>query len=400
MPTVAIAHSADKHRSLEGVHSLVKSALEHLGGFEAFVKPGQVVFIRPDQSVARLADEGSTTDPLLVAALVRMAKQAGAARVQVGASSSGYLNSLKCMRFTGVAPLSAQEGAELVDLGSDKISNRDVDLPEGRVLHQARLPVPLLEADVIVAVPKAKTDYLDALAGSIELVAGSLNQNWRAAQSAHEDLIERCADIMTVLRPDLWITDAMVCGEGDGPQANLPHWCGCILATADPVAADIAIATILGIDSGKLRLISAAEERGIGYGGSITFLGTPPERVAFQAWPAREDLGHLPVNVIVGKGVTRPGTIGHVKSALDGFVYQGLLQPAFRLGETLTVMLGDAEDPEFERRLQEGPYVVFDDAAQPKYKNDPRAFFVPGHPVLEAAKRELMRILKIRRANL
>ena len=43
------------------------------------------------------------------------------------------------------------------------------------------------------------------------------------------------------------------------------------------------------------------------------------------------------------------------------------------------------EDPHFEEHLKEGPYLVFDDAARPEYRNDPRVHFVSGHPVLRKA---------------
>ncbi|MGH9582077.1 MAG: DUF362 domain-containing protein [Bryobacteraceae bacterium] len=374
---------------------MLREALERIGGFEAFAKPGQTVLIRPDQSVPRLAEEGSTTDPLLVGALIRLAREAGAAKVQVAASSSGFLDSLECMQITGIAAVAIREGAEVIDLGSDRVPNREVDLPEARFLHRVRLPVPLLEAEVIIAAPKARTDYLDAISGSAEFCAGSLNQIWRALQSSEGDILERFADIMTVVRPDLWITDALICGEGDGPHASLPRWCGCLLASADPVAIDILTASLMGRDPSKLRFAAAAEERGLGNKAPIVILGTPLERVAFQAWPSHEGFEYLPVNVLIGKGVSRSGSIGHVKSALETLVRRGLLQQALHTAGTPTIMIGDVDDPEFERHVKEGPYIVFDDAAQPKYRNDPRTFFVPGHPVLSTAMRELMRILQI-----
>jgi uncharacterized protein (DUF362 family) len=39
--TVAIAHTQEKHRSFTRVRALVEEALSHLGGIEAFVKPGK-----------------------------------------------------------------------------------------------------------------------------------------------------------------------------------------------------------------------------------------------------------------------------------------------------------------------------------------------------------------------
>ena len=53
-------------------------------------------------------------------------------------------------------------------------------------------------------------------------------------------------------------------------------------------------------------------------------------------------------------------------------------------------MIGNCEDPQFEAHLKEGPYLVFDDAARPEYKNDPRVHFVKGHPVLRDAMTGLL----------
>jgi hypothetical protein len=62
---------------------------------------------------------------------------------------------------------------------------------------------------------------------------------------------------------------------------------------------------------------------------------------------------------------------------------------------TPTIMIGEVDDPHFEEHLREGPYVVFDDAAKEVYKNDPRVYFVPGHPVLRTAMPELMKGLGV-----
>ncbi len=54
-------------------------------------------------------------------------------------------------------------------------------------------------------------------------------------------------------------------------------------------------------------------------------------------------------------------------------------------------MIGDTEDPHFEEHLREGPYLVFDDSAKPKYKTDARVHFVKGHPVLRDAMTGLLK---------
>jgi uncharacterized protein (DUF362 family) len=395
MPTVAISHTNEKHRSPERVLALVEDALKYLGGMESFVKPGQTVLIKPNQAAPHTAMEGSSTDPLVVGALIHLARAAGAAKVQIAASSDGQLNAAECMRVTGMAATARREGAEILNLEGDSVPTREVDLPEGRVLHKVRIPVPLIEAGVVIAVPKARNDYTDVISGAMQLWTGVGSQEWRARPYSDKELIERFTDIMTVLRPDLCVTDALICGEGDGPEATMPRWCGCILASTDPVATDVTIARLMGRNWKRLRFAEAGEERGLGRREPITWAGIPLERIAFHAWPSREGFDYLPVNVLVGGGVTLAGTVGHVKSALDTLLRSGALERAICDKGTPTIMLGEVEDPEFERRLQEGPYVVFDDAARREYKHHPRVSFVPGHPVLESALPQLRKALSL-----
>jgi len=394
--TVAIAHTGERHRSAERVLGLVREALDHLGGISRFVQPGQTVLIKPNLTVYYSAEEGCTTDPLVVGALIQLAHEAGAGRVQVAESSGELLSSIECMRVTGIAAIAEKHGAELIDLGSDEVPNRTVSIPEGEVLKSVPLPAPLLDADVIIDVPKAKNHHIEPITGALKNWVGVVNQKWRMNHHGDEKHIARFMDIMTVTRPTLCVVDALIAGEGDGPIANLPRWCGCILASTDPVATDVTIARLLGRDWGKLGFAEAAEQRGLGIRQPIEYLGVPLEKVSFKAWAGHEGFDYLPINFLVGSEVTLAGTVGHVKSVIDSMLRRGELNQVIWLKGTPTVMVGRVDDPHFEEHLQEGPYIVFDDSAKPRYKNDPRVHFVPGHPVLRSAMPELMKGLGVK----
>src|SRR5437764_12934551 len=127
--TVAIAHTKEKHRSPERVLELVREALEPLGGMSRFVRSGQTVLLKPNRTVFYSAEEGCTTDPLVVGALIRLAREAGAARVQVAEADGD-----DCREW---------EGAERLDLGSDDVPNRVVEIPLGKEIQRAPLPAPL-----------------------------------------------------------------------------------------------------------------------------------------------------------------------------------------------------------------------------------------------------------------
>jgi uncharacterized protein (DUF362 family) len=394
---VSIAHTDEKHRSQERVLELVREALAPLGGISAFVSPGDTVLIKPNQTVFYSAEEGCTTDPLVVGALVRLCKGAGASRVTVGESSGGFFDSLECMRITGMAAVAEREGAELIDLGSNSTPTRIVPLANAPTVKEAPVVVPILDTDVVIDVPKAKNHHIEPISGALKNWMGSLNQQWRNAHHGHPADIGTFMEIMRVRPPDLVVVDAIIAGEGDGPIANLPRWCGCVLASTDPVAIDCTICTLLGHDWRKLKYAEEAENRGLGVRQPIEYLGVPLEEVAFDAWTGHQGFDYLPINFLVGEGVTLDGTIGHVKSVLDSMLRRGDLDYVIWLRGTPTIMVGEIDDPHFEEHLKEGPYIVFDNAAKSKYKNDPRVHFVPGHPVLRTAMPELFKGLGVNR---
>src|SRR5438552_22882 len=305
---VAIVHTKEKHRSQERVLSLVEAALLELGGISQFIAPGATVLLKPNQTVYYSAEEGCTTDPLVIGALIRLCKKAGARRVQVGESSGGFFSSLECMKVTGMAAVVEKEGAELIDLGSDTVPNREVEVPNGRVIQKVPLPAPLLDADVIIDVPKAKNHHIEPITGALKNWVGVVNQNWRQYNHGDTEMIGRFMDIMTVSRPQLCVVDALIAGEGDGPIANQPRWCGCILASTDPVATDVSIARLLGHDWTKLKLAKEAELRGLGVREPIDYVGVPLEEVAFKAWEGHSGFDYLPLNFLIGSGVTLEGT--------------------------------------------------------------------------------------------
>lgn len=394
-PTVSIAHTNERHRSEKRVLGLVRQAMDQLGGMSKFVRPGDTVLIKPNQTVFYSAEEGCTTDPTMIGAIIDLAKEAGAKKVQVAESCGSFFSSIEVMRITGIAAVAEKHGAEIIDLGSDDVPNRLVQIPNGKTIKEAPIPAPLLDADVIIDAPKAKNHHTDPISCALKNWMGCLNKVWR--EHNHGDTIAygRFMDIMSVIRPHLVITDALIVGEGDGPVANLPRWCGCIVATSDPVANDAVVCRLLGHDWTKMHHIRQAVERGIGTPDPVKLVGAPLEQVAIKVWPGHPAFDHLPVNVFFGKGVSLPGTGGHVKSVLDSMLRREELREVIFLRGTPTFMIGEIEDPNFEEHLKEGPYLVFDDCALPKYKNDPRVHFVPGHPVLRTGMPQIFKGLGV-----
>ncbi|MFN3647981.1 MAG: family 1 glycosylhydrolase [Armatimonadota bacterium] len=379
---VAISRTTDEALDDAGVEQLVREALRPLGGLERFIRSGQTVLIKPNLTMWRVASSGVTTDPRVVAALARIAREAGAAVVQVGECSSCGQVTREVMQVTGMEAAARAAGAEPVYF--DEVEQVEVEVPLGRLIHRIPVPKPLLEADVVIACPKLKTHFLDPITGALKLWVGAARQD--TMHRLHRDCVqETVADLLTVTRPDLAMMDALIAGEGNGPVATRGRWVGCILASDDPVALDVVAGDLSGFDGAAMSFPRAAAARGIGIAARerIDVLGVPVATARVSLVPAQVEhwTESYPVRVIAGEGVTMAGTLGHFKGFADVWQADHLWEVVVRLKGKPTFLIGRAEDPDYEAHLQEGPYFVLDDAALEQYKRDPRVTFIPGSPI-------------------
>jgi len=362
------------------------------------VRPGQTVFVKPNQTLFFPADRGVTTDPWVVAALARLALEAGALRARVGDMPGAGITAREVMGITGVADAARAAGAEVVYL--DEAEQKPLPVPDGKVVREIWLPAPLVDADVLINAPKAKTHFVDKISGALKNWMGAMRPDVRMR---HHDVEtpEYVVDCLSARPPDLHVVDALIAGEGNGPGANTPKWVGCVLAGADPVAVDVVTAQLLGFDPAELTYAKVGAARGLGEPdpARIRLVGVPlaEARTPLKPTVMDERFAYLgPVRVIVGAGVSWPGTLGHFKSVADIWHQGGNWELIARVRGTPTIMIGRAEDPGFERHLEEGPYITVDDAVDDRYKLHPRVRHVAGYPVCDQILFRLVEALGVK----
>lgn len=385
MVHVSLARTRDQQRDADKVYRVVKEALDLLGGMASFVRPGSTVLVKPNQTLFLLADEGVTTDPWIVAALARLALEAGAVRAQVGDMPGAGITAREVMSITGVAEAVRKIGAEVVYL--DEVEQKPLPVPNGTIVQEIWLPAPIVDADVLINAPKGKTHFVDKISGALKNWMGAMRPDVRMR---HHDVetSEYVVDCISARPPDLHVVDALIAGEGNGPGANTPRWVGCIVASADPVAVDVTTAQLFGFDPAELVYAAVGARRGLGEfdPARTELLGVPLNEARVPLTPATIDptFAYLgPVRVIGGEGVSWPGTIGHFKSIADLWHKDHRWELIARVRGTPTIMIGRAEDPDFELHLSEGPYVTVDDAVHDRYKLHSRVKHVAGHPVCD-----------------
>jgi len=240
---------------------LVRKAVKALGGMGRFVKKGNRVLIKPNISFARPPEGAANTNPEVVAELVRLCFEAGAKEVIV---LDYTLDPARVTyEMSGIAKAAEAQGARMV-----YVSPQDfvpVEVPKGKILsaHEVRVLKQVLDADVFINVPIAKTHSGARLTLGMKNLMGIIQD--RGAWHRSGDLHQCIADFVTAVKPHLTIIDAVRILASGGPKGpGRVERKDTIIASTDIVAADAYATTLFGMKPEDVPHIIKAEELGVG----------------------------------------------------------------------------------------------------------------------------------------
>jgi uncharacterized protein (DUF362 family) len=243
-----------------------RGAVELIGGMKRFVKPGQKVVIKPNMSFAKGPEFATNTHPEVVAAVVRMCKEAKAGKILV--LDHSLHDPKQSLEKSGI--LDACNAIEK-NICFHLMENRfykEENIPGGVSMKKNSFMRDVLEADVVIAVPVAKSHGSTGVSLSLKGQMG-LILNRRIMHYLH-NLDESIVDLNIRVKPSLAIIDAtrvLTSGGPGGPGKVITP--GEVIASADPVAADAtAVASYewYGKKMTPLQVshISLAHKRGLG----------------------------------------------------------------------------------------------------------------------------------------
>lgn len=241
-----------------------RRAVTLLGGIRAFVKPGQKVVIKPNMSFPHNIDHATNTHPVVVRELVAMCREAGAGRVQV--LDHPLRRSERCIE--GVQKACEVFDQDIVHSVTSSDLYQTVTIPKGLKFRKTEVMKAVLEADVLIAAPVAKSHSSAGVSLSMKGMMGLIYN--RGVMHWRYDLQEAIADLASLLKPDLVVIDASRVLSTKGPsgpgkviRANQ------IVASRDMVAADAQVVSMFPwygqrIAPGNVAHIRFAGERGLG----------------------------------------------------------------------------------------------------------------------------------------
>jgi uncharacterized protein (DUF362 family) len=241
-----------------------RAAVAALGGMKAFVRPGQKVVIKPNMSFAPDVERATNTDPEVVRELVALCREAGAGRVRV--LDHPLRQPELCIEGVRQACTAFDEdlvhGLAAPDFFKPRV------IPGGLQMRQTDVMQDVLEADVLISAPKAKSHGATGVSLSLKGMMGLI---WdRGIMHYKYDLNESIVDLAGLLRPHLVVVDATRALTTNGPGGpGTVVRLDTIIAAADPVAADaqtVALVPWYGrrMAPRQVAHIRRAHERGLG----------------------------------------------------------------------------------------------------------------------------------------
>ncbi len=247
------------------VHAAVEKGVELIGGLAKIVPPGSKVFVKINHlSPPSPAEKGLVTHPVFVEVVLDLLKKVGA-DITVGddiqsASGDGF-------QVSGFRQMCERAGVRLINL---KETGFVETVCNGHFLEKIYLSKTLLDADVIINLPKLKTHSLCIFTGGVKNFYGiipiGLRRKFHAQYIRNEDFSQMLTDIFSVARPQLTIMDGIIAMEGEGPAAGSLRKLGVILASQDTVAVDAVTTKIIGLNPLDIYTTRYSDERGLGVG--------------------------------------------------------------------------------------------------------------------------------------
>jgi uncharacterized protein (DUF362 family)/Pyruvate/2-oxoacid:ferredoxin oxidoreductase delta subunit len=247
----------------EKVLSSLRQSIDLIGGIQNFVKKASRVLLKPNLLYGKSPEKAVTTHPSVVRGMIQIVREAGGVPCIGDSPSVGGL--MRTAEKAGLKAVADEMKCPLVEFNKPVLPSKG----GGKIFRQLEIDQAVLDADVIINLPKWKTHTQMLLTLGVKnlfgCVPGPRKPLWhlRAGES-RKAFAQILLDLYRVVQPSLTILDGVIGMEGNGPGSGDPVPLGLILASKDALSIDLVVCDLLGIPRKSIPTNQVAFEDGMG----------------------------------------------------------------------------------------------------------------------------------------
>ncbi len=363
---------------------VVQRSIDLLGGIEKYIKPGEIILLKPNLVVPLKTETGVTTNPTVIQALIELCYDAKSQKVYVGDSPFFPFKARQTFEVTGMKDAVLDAGGEL--LYFDEQTYTMIASEDAVILKKIRVPQQITSIDAIISVPRLKTHNQTIVSLSLKNQHGLVPPDDKKLYHK-DDIHQKLIDINHILKQKLRLAliDGTYALEGQGPTLGHPLKLNLCLAGSDFVALDAVATRLMGFSPQDITHLRLAHLQGLGEIDlkKITLLGAPIDTVSQQFLrPSNEIIGIAPNVHVYAGGACRPGCFAWARVGLDRLIKRNELT---KYG-AITIIIG--KNPAVPDDLRGQVFVVGDCAED--YSD--RGYFFKGCPAFDVW--DMRKILK------
>lgn len=255
----------------EGLSEAVDKVINDLGGIKRFIKKGDKVALKPNLLVFSSPSKAIVTHPLFTFEIFKKVLDAGGEPFVIDSPGSGIPFSKPSLRslyrLTGYWDV-FKEYRDSLNVDTSK---ETVEIKNGLIINKVNILKPLVDADLIINLPKFKTHTLTILSGAVKNMYGSVPGMEKTSYHSRfrdvYDFSKAILDVWKSTNPHLTIMDGIVSLEGDGPaMRGIPRKTKIVIGSKNPMAIDLAITKMIGLTYNDIPYLKVAIENNLSDG--------------------------------------------------------------------------------------------------------------------------------------
>lgn len=223
---------------------------------------GKRVLIKPNLVEPTRDAPHVTTHPAMIVATAEVFRGWGAT-VACGEGPGHVRDTEMALTESGVGEMLAAAKIPFFDLNYEDVGwvkNR------GRACSLAGFyfPKPIVEADMVVSLPKMKTHHWVGVTGAMKNLYGvipGIKYGWPKNVLHHNGIPQTVFDINASLPKTIAIVDGIDCMEGDGPIMGSRKAMGLVLVGLSPAAVDATMCRLMQLDPLEISYLQLAAGR-------------------------------------------------------------------------------------------------------------------------------------------